>query len=121
MIRNAFVMKLKPGFEAEYKKRHDAIWPELSRELKRAGISDYSIFLDQRTLTLFAVQNFPRIIRRRHAGNGNRAAVVGVYGGYYGNKSGSFAGRAAIARGVLDGVRRKSEVRSQKTVVSNGF
>lgn len=57
MKRNAFVMKLKPGFEAEYKRRHDAIWPELARELAGAGISDYSIFLDERTLTLFAVQN----------------------------------------------------------------
>jgi L-rhamnose mutarotase len=56
MQRNAFVMKLKPGFEAEYKKRHDAIWPELSAELRRAGISDYSIFLDERTGYLFAVQ-----------------------------------------------------------------
>lgn len=56
MTRNAFVMKLKPGFEAEYKRRHDQIWPELTRELKAAGISDYSIFLDPRTGCLFAVQ-----------------------------------------------------------------
>ncbi len=56
MIRNAFVMKLKPGFEEEYKRRHDEIWPELSEALTRAGISDYSIFLDERTLTLFGVQ-----------------------------------------------------------------
>ena len=28
---NAFRMKLKPGFEAEYKKRHDEIWPDLRR------------------------------------------------------------------------------------------
>jgi len=56
MIRNAFKMKLKPGFEAEYKKRHDEIWPELSAKLKKSGISDYSIFLDEETLTLFAVQ-----------------------------------------------------------------
>src|SRR3954468_20699277 len=56
MLRNAFVMKLKPGFEAEYKKRHDQIWPELAKELKAAGISDYSIFLDSRTGYLFAVQ-----------------------------------------------------------------
>lgn len=49
-------MKLKPGFEAEYKKRHDEIWPELSEILSNAGISDYSIFLDEETLTLFAVQ-----------------------------------------------------------------
>lgn len=56
MIRNAFKMQLKPGFEAEYKRRHDEIWPELRAQLKQAGISDYSIFLDPETLTLFAVQ-----------------------------------------------------------------
>ncbi len=49
-------MKLKPGVIAEYKKRHDEIWPELARELRDAGISDYSIFFDEETLTLFAVQ-----------------------------------------------------------------
>ena len=49
-------MKLKPGFEAEYKKRHDEIWPDLSDEISKAGVSDYSIFLDEETLTLFAVQ-----------------------------------------------------------------
>jgi L-rhamnose mutarotase len=56
MRRAAFTMRLKPGFESEYRKRHDAIWPELSRALGEAGISDYSIFLDPETLTLFAVQ-----------------------------------------------------------------
>lgn len=56
MLRNAFAMKLKKGCEAEYKKRHDEIWPELSAELKAAGISDYSIYLDESTGTLFAVQ-----------------------------------------------------------------
>lgn len=55
-LRNAFKMKLKPGFEAEYKKRHDEIWPELARLLSDTGIQDYSIFLDEETLTLFAVQ-----------------------------------------------------------------
>ena len=49
-------MKLKPGVVAEYKKRHDELWPELAAELKAAGVSDYSIFLDEETLTLFAVQ-----------------------------------------------------------------
>ena len=56
MNRNAFVMQIKPGFEAEYKRRHDEIWPELVRELKAAGVSDYSIFHDERTGFLFAVQ-----------------------------------------------------------------
>ena len=49
-------MKLKKGFDAEYKKRHDEIWPELKEELTKAGISDYSIYLDEQTLRLFAFQ-----------------------------------------------------------------
>ncbi|MDQ2864168.1 MAG: L-rhamnose mutarotase [Bacteroidota bacterium] len=40
-------MKLLQGFEAEYQKRHDEIWPELKALLKDTGISDYSIFLDE--------------------------------------------------------------------------
>lgn len=56
MERIAFKMKLKPGFEEEYKRRHDEIWPELSTALTDAGVCDYSIFLDEETLTLFAVQ-----------------------------------------------------------------
>lgn len=56
IIRNAFIMKLKPGFEAEYIKRHSEIWPELASLLSDTGIQDYSIFLDEETLTLFAVQ-----------------------------------------------------------------
>lgn len=49
-------MKLKPGFEEEYKKRHDEIWPELVKVLEDAGVSDYSIYLDKETNTLFAFQ-----------------------------------------------------------------
>jgi L-rhamnose mutarotase len=51
----AFKMQLKPGQAAEYERRHDAIWPELAALLKEAGISDYSIFLDEETGALFAV------------------------------------------------------------------
>jgi L-rhamnose mutarotase len=56
MSRVAFKMKLRPGYSAEYEKRHDAIWPELKKLLQEAGIHDYSIFLDEETNTLFAVQ-----------------------------------------------------------------
>lgn len=54
MERQAYVMRLKPGNVAEYRKRHDAIWPELAAALRAAGVSDFSIFLDEDTLTLFA-------------------------------------------------------------------
>ena len=56
MNRVAFKMKLKQGFELEYKKRHDEIWPELVKQLEEAGISDYSIYLDPETNILFAFQ-----------------------------------------------------------------
>ena len=55
MEKYAFKMKLNPAMKAEYKKRHDEIWPELTLLLKNAGISDYSIFLDEETNLLFAV------------------------------------------------------------------
>lgn len=56
ITRFAFKMKLKEGYEDEYKKRHDMLWPELKALLKEQGIHDYSIFLDRETNTLFAVQ-----------------------------------------------------------------
>lgn len=55
-MRTAFKMKLKPDCEEEYKRRHDAIWPELKTLLKESGIEDYSIFWDRETNILFAVQ-----------------------------------------------------------------
>ena len=54
MERVAFKMKLFPGFEEEYQRRHDLIWPDLKVLLKESGISAYSIFLDIETNTLFA-------------------------------------------------------------------
>ncbi|MCA6068244.1 L-rhamnose mutarotase [Chryseobacterium sp. RG1] len=55
MKRIAFKMFLHKGFEAEYQKRHDAIWPELTNLLKDTEIDDYSIFLDEETLVLYGV------------------------------------------------------------------
>ena len=54
MQRIAFKMKLNKGFDEEYKKRHDALWPEVKTLLKKTGIKDYSIFLDEETNILFA-------------------------------------------------------------------
>ena len=51
--RIAFTMKLHPGKEAEYRRRHDAIWPELAALLKETGIEEYSIFLEEATGVLF--------------------------------------------------------------------
>ncbi|MDR1416305.1 MAG: L-rhamnose mutarotase [Prevotellaceae bacterium] len=56
MKRVAFKMKLKQGFKQEYIKRHNEVWPEIVALIKRSGISDYSIFLDEETGILFGVQ-----------------------------------------------------------------
>ena len=53
--KHAFKMKLNPGMAAEYKKRHDEIFPELVDALHDAGVKDYSIHLDEETNTLFGV------------------------------------------------------------------
>jgi L-rhamnose mutarotase len=54
MPRFAFKMFLNPGQADEYRRRHDAIWPELSALIARAGVRNYSIYLDEDTNTLFA-------------------------------------------------------------------
>lgn len=54
MIRKAFVMSVHPGHEAEYARRHQPIWEELSAVLKSHGAHNYSIFLHPETRQLFA-------------------------------------------------------------------
>lgn len=41
----AWRARIKPGTEADYKKRHDEIWPEMTAVLNEAGIHNYSIWL----------------------------------------------------------------------------
>jgi L-rhamnose mutarotase len=55
MKRVAFRMQLFPGKVEEYKRRHDELWPELRDLLKKTGIQEYSIFLDEKTNSLFGV------------------------------------------------------------------
>ena len=47
----AWVLEVRPGYEEEYDKRHDEIWPEMVQMLKESGVSNYSIF--RHGLTLF--------------------------------------------------------------------
>jgi L-rhamnose mutarotase len=56
MERVAFKMKLKHGVKDEYRKRHAEVWPGIVELIRRSGISDYAIFLDEETDTLFGVQ-----------------------------------------------------------------
>jgi L-rhamnose mutarotase len=63
MKRVAFKMKLYKGSEDEYKKRHDAIWPELKTLLKETGVEDYSIFLDKETNILFGILKTENVVK----------------------------------------------------------
>lgn len=56
-MRSAWVMKLKPGQEAEYKRKHDEIWPEMVDLLKSQGVHNYSIY--RHDLWLFACLERP--------------------------------------------------------------
>jgi L-rhamnose mutarotase len=51
MSQYAWVLEVRPGYEEEYKKRHDEIWAEMLDALRSGGISNYSIF--RYGLTLF--------------------------------------------------------------------
>lgn len=54
MIRKAFLMTLRPGRQAEYERRHAAVWPDLLEVLKAHGVRNYSIFLERGADRLFA-------------------------------------------------------------------
>jgi L-rhamnose mutarotase len=69
MEKFVFKMKLNPGMADEYRRRHNEIWPELVALLRKAGIADYSIYLDPETNILFGVM-------RRPAGHDPAALVV---------------------------------------------
>jgi L-rhamnose mutarotase len=55
MERLAFKMLLHKGNEAEYKRRHDLLWPDLTALLKENGILEYTIFMDEETGILIGI------------------------------------------------------------------
>jgi L-rhamnose mutarotase len=84
----AFRMQLKPGFEAEYKKRHDEIWPELSQLLKSKPELPNTIFSSTRQRSLLFA--FQKVGSNEHHGQSFRPAhhekMVGAHGRHYGSK-----------------------------------
>lgn len=53
MMIKGFKMKLYPGMEAEYERRHNLLWPEMKDMIHQHGGRNYTIFLDPETLILF--------------------------------------------------------------------
>ncbi len=73
MIRRAFTMRLKPGGLAEYRRHHDAIWPELVAEIERQGIGQITIFENDPVLFLYS--EIPT--RRPGTASGTRPSTTG--------------------------------------------
>jgi L-rhamnose mutarotase len=59
MERVGFTMRLLPGREAEYRRRHAAVWPEMLDALRAAGARNYSIVLkDDERFAYLEVEDF---------------------------------------------------------------
>lgn len=72
MPRYAFQLRIRPGCEAEYDRRHIAVWPELLKDLADAGVQEYSIFRRGQQLFLYMhVDSFDAFLQRMSASDAN--------------------------------------------------
>lgn len=53
-VRMGQLMHVYADQYAEYERRHNNLFPEMKKALKKAGAHNYSIFLDKKTGNLFA-------------------------------------------------------------------
>lgn len=56
--RIAQIVRLKRDSIPAYKECHAAVWPAVLKQIKDCNISDYSIYLDEMSLTLFASMKY---------------------------------------------------------------
>ena len=57
--RVAFLLRLRAGMGEAYDKAHETVWPEMLDLLKRAGVSEYSIFRrDEMLVLVMTVEDF---------------------------------------------------------------
>lgn len=68
MERVGFTMRLLPGAEAEYRRHHAAVWPEMLDALRAAGARDYSIFIRGDDLFAYLVTDDFEAFRTAMAG-----------------------------------------------------
>jgi len=82
--RIAFTMRVKPGQEMEYRRRHAAVWPEMMRALKDAGCSNYSIYMKGRDLFAYMeLDDFHRFKRLISAFCNSRDSCDGLNTGFH--------------------------------------
>jgi L-rhamnose mutarotase len=58
MQRYGSVIGIKPEHIAEYKRLHAAVWPEVLKQIKASGISNYSIYLKEPENLMFAYYEY---------------------------------------------------------------
>ncbi len=65
MQRIAFTMRIHPGAQDEYRRRHQAVWPALLTDLTAAGCHNYSIYLRGEELFAYMeVENFSTFLQK---------------------------------------------------------
>ena len=101
MERVAFTMRLLPGAEGEYRRRHADVWPEMLDELRAGGCGNYSIYLlDEQLIGVFDVEDFDRF-RAHMAASPVNDALAGRHGPPDRSLHGSRDGLPPPARGGL--------------------
>ena len=64
MERIAFVMRVRAGYEDEYERRHQNLWPAVADEMRRSGIHKMSIFRRAHQLFLYMeVEDYAESVR----------------------------------------------------------
>jgi L-rhamnose mutarotase len=72
MKNYAWVLEVRPGYEEEYKKRHDEIMPDLAADIRAAGLRNYNIFRHGLTLFgYFECDDLPKAIAYLNASEAN--------------------------------------------------
>ncbi|WP_344308578.1 L-rhamnose mutarotase [Fodinicola feengrottensis] len=56
MPRVCFLLRVRPDRMAEYRERHERVWPEMVAALSRAGWQNYSLFIDDDGLVVGYVE-----------------------------------------------------------------
>jgi L-rhamnose mutarotase len=57
-LRLGQIVRLKREALTDYKACHDAVWPAVLKQIQDCNIVDYSIFLDEGSMTLFATMKY---------------------------------------------------------------
>jgi L-rhamnose mutarotase len=52
-MRSAYILRIRPGKEEQYRLAHENVWPELIQAASDAGIRNHRVFMHGRTLFVY--------------------------------------------------------------------